>query len=175
MSADPIRGMEFLIVEDDQVLGPLLQRFIARILEKFPNSKVGYVTNFEAALASIADRAPDVVLLDLVLPPQSLEETISRLGEIEKLAPLVLVTGYPTKQIEKLMGERDFPIPIVEKELLFSQSGGFLFGIILSVITAWRSRKQSSEDKTLEENERRIREITEQLKCLTPPNLSNLE
>lgn len=80
-----------LVVEDDRQNARLLQRLLT--VDGFA---VSVVHDGEAALSAVASEAPDVVLLDWMLPKVSGLEVCRRLkaDPETRLIPIVLVTGF---------------------------------------------------------------------------------
>jgi putative two-component system response regulator len=89
-----------LVVDDDQAVANVFARFV---------TKAGYdvdvVADSSAALAAIASNAPDVILLDLVLPGMNGIEICRRLKRDlrTRLIPVVLITGETDRE-KRLQG-----------------------------------------------------------------------
>ncbi len=87
-SADPHR-YTVLLVEDT----PALVRTYAGFLRDEPYD-LTYVDSGEAALARVADRQPDVIVLDLKLPDMEGVEVLNTLSTMRAGCPVVAITAY---------------------------------------------------------------------------------
>ncbi|GAA1393332.1 response regulator transcription factor [Pseudonocardia kongjuensis] len=79
--------MRVLLVEDDPILGDALRRSLVR--NGFPTELVGSGT---AALAAVAEREPDVVLLDMGLPDRDGLGVCREIRERSRV-PILAITG----------------------------------------------------------------------------------
>lgn len=79
--------MRVLLVEDDAVLGDALRRSLVR--EGYPTD---LVTSGSAAIASVAEREPDVVLLDMGLPDRDGIGVCREIRERSRV-PILAITG----------------------------------------------------------------------------------
>ncbi|MEU6697435.1 response regulator transcription factor [Pseudonocardia sp. NPDC046786] len=79
--------MRVLLVEDDPILGDALRRTLVR--NGFPTELVGSGT---AALAAVAEREPDVVLLDMGLPDRDGLGVCREIRERSRV-PILAITG----------------------------------------------------------------------------------
>lgn len=102
-SAEP----RILLVDDDRALASMLSEYLA--LQGFA---VESVTSGEEALASIDDRSPDLVLLDVGLPGIDGLETLSRLRE-RRSVPVIMLTahGEDSDRIAGLLAGADDYLP----------------------------------------------------------------
>lgn len=106
--------MTILIVEDEKSVGMLIQERIQFLFSKFPNSEIRLVTTWnEAVRIAQAAPSPDISLVDLSLPAQDFESTISKLDEIDNYSPVVIVSGHPKDQILQLLQNKE--ILVIEK------------------------------------------------------------
>ncbi len=79
--------MRVLLVEDEAVLGEALRRTLVR--EGYPTE---LVASGSAALASVAEREPDVVLLDMGLPDRDGIGVCREIRERSRV-PILVITG----------------------------------------------------------------------------------
>jgi len=95
------RPTRILVVEDEPDIGGL----IAHALERDGQTSVELVGTGDAALAAIADRAPDVVVLDLNLPVLSGFEVcrILRARPSTRHLPIIMVTAR-TNEVDRIAG-----------------------------------------------------------------------
>ena len=83
--------MRVLIVDDDEALRDLLARELAR-----SGAEVAQAADAAAALRSIAEAEPDVVLLDLMLPDRPGIEVLQRLREERPAGEVGVLTAHGT-------------------------------------------------------------------------------
>jgi two-component system response regulator ResD len=100
--AQPRSGRTVLVVDDE----PTIAEIVARYLER-----AGYETATAGdgleALRLAADRRPDLIVLDVMLPGLGGLEVLRRLGEADgPRTPVILLTAKG-EQDDKLMGLRD--------------------------------------------------------------------
>src|SRR5215212_6511838 len=95
------RPTRILVVEDEPDIGGL----IAHALERDGQTSVELVGTGDAALAAIADRPPDVVVLDLNLPVLSGFEVcrILRGRPATRHLPIIMVTAR-TNEVDRIAG-----------------------------------------------------------------------
>ncbi len=95
------RATRILVVEDEPDIGGL----IAHALERDGQTSVELVGTGDAALAAIADRPPDVVVLDLNLPVLSGFEVcrILRGRPATRTLPIIMVTARTT-EVDRVAG-----------------------------------------------------------------------
>lgn len=116
------RAMKILIVEDIASMADYLSRMVAPLRAAFPGSEVEIVATLDAALAACQrSQPPDVVLLDLTLPPHGPEEVIAHIHKVEDRSPVVIVTGHSREYIERITAGMD--LQIVFKNDLVRDSG----------------------------------------------------
>lgn len=83
--------MKTLYVEDDEGWSQLCPQLLAQggfIAEPFV-----HVPMMETALLSIARDVPELILLDLALPDSGRLQTIARIPDLDKIAPVVVLSG----------------------------------------------------------------------------------
>ena len=107
------------MVDDDDQVRALMRRLLTRagyVVEEFGAG--------EAALEAIRTRAPDLVLLDLMLPDASGNDILDEIREnpATRLLPVVMMTGHGTRE-DRLRAQRagvtDFVTkPVAADELL---------------------------------------------------------
>lgn len=78
-----------MIVDDH----PTFRRFARRLLEEAGFDVVGEASEGEAALESVVELEPDIVLLDVMLPDVSGLEVAARLEQLAPSAHVVLVSS----------------------------------------------------------------------------------
>lgn len=135
--------MQILIVEDMESMAHYIGRLMKPIRDEFPGSTVTTVATFDAAMEIISEiNPPDIVLLDLTLPPLSPAETIARLHEIEDRSPVVIVTGHPKEHVEKLLGEHQAEV-VYKTDML--KGSGVLFRAILRAVEKFCGESQTRQ------------------------------
>ncbi|OJG03957.1 Transcriptional regulatory protein WalR [Pseudonocardia autotrophica] len=82
-----VGGVRVLLVEDDAILGDALRRSLVR--EGYPTD---LVTSGSAAIAAVAEREPDVVLLDMGLPDRDGIGVCREIRERSRV-PILAITG----------------------------------------------------------------------------------
>jgi putative two-component system response regulator len=94
------RTFRVLVVDDDEVSRMLTQEMLG--LKQYQVSAVG---SAEAALATVREQPPDLILLDVVMPGRSGIELCRELKENDatRLIPVILVTGLSEREA-KLQG-----------------------------------------------------------------------
>jgi DNA-binding response OmpR family regulator len=91
--------MDVLIVEDDAALGDVMELHLAA-----EGWRVRRVEDGEAALAACADRLPDLVVLDVMLPKRSGLEVCAALRALYHPSPgVVMVTARDT-ELDVILG-----------------------------------------------------------------------
>lgn len=111
-----------LIVEDDPEIAELLREALA---ERYSADCVGSVAT---ALARLAERPPDVILMDCLLPGGDPVDVVRKAGEIA--CPVVLTSGLP----EVLETLSVFGYPCLQKP--------FRMGQLLDAIETAAARRQ---------------------------------
>lgn len=84
-----------LFIEDDTGSAHVVKALYSMCARAF-HGEVQFATvpHFEMAQASIDEAMPDIILCDLVLPPYSAEETISKIQRVSSLwPPIMILTG----------------------------------------------------------------------------------
>ncbi len=117
------RQQRVLVIEDDQALSEVLvQETEAR------GYAVDAAANVAEALRVLAERDPDVMLLDLMLPDGSGLDVLRRVRETDALSEVIVLTGYATvdSAIEAMkLGAYDYltkPTKLEELELLVTKA-----------------------------------------------------
>jgi len=152
-----VSNSRILIVEDEQIVASELQRSL-----QARGYDVSIAEDGEKALAQIAATAPNLVLLDVVLPGP-----IDGIGLAEKLQglniPVVYITGYSDNRLFHRARETE-PYAYLSKPL---QNGELDRVVQLALLK--RSREQGRESerqrqaKELRESEERLRRMVEQV------------
>lgn len=92
--------MNILVVEDDPNTGQLLQSILSGLCDESFLSTT--LEDAELQMAKIP--APDIIFLDLVVPPFKPMETLSRISRLRKFNPralVVVLTGSMEDKIEQ--------------------------------------------------------------------------
>ncbi|HWH21799.1 MAG TPA: response regulator, partial [Allosphingosinicella sp.] len=98
--ARSISGASILVVDDDEDV----RAFLVESLEALGHD-VLVAESGEAALAALAERTPDLVLLDYAMPGMNGAEVARSLAKSHASLPVVFVTGYAeSDQIEQASG-----------------------------------------------------------------------
>lgn len=83
-------GIHVLMIEDDPAIAEMY-----RVQFEHDGYRVSIATTGEVAVATLADGAPDVVLLDLLLPDRSGFEVLASLNErLPNHPPVVILSNY---------------------------------------------------------------------------------
>jgi len=105
-----------VVVDDDEVTCRALSRALSRF-----GCRARLATAGADGLELVALEAPDLVLLDLLMPDMSGPQFLAKLRETHPLVPVVIVTGYPDGELMKQAAQYApvllLPKP-VEQELL---------------------------------------------------------
>jgi two-component system chemotaxis response regulator CheB len=87
---EPGSRLRVLIVDDSVVM----RRVLARTLERAPDiARTDFAANGQIALAKIAERRPDVVVLDLEMPVLDGFQTLREVRRLHPQLPVVLFSG----------------------------------------------------------------------------------
>ena len=89
-----MNDIRVLIVDDEEELAAV----IAERLE-FRGIKAHTALNGETALEMIKSDPPNIVLLDLMLPGMSGLEILKKINSLELNIPVILLTGYGSKEM----------------------------------------------------------------------------
>ena len=88
--ARPATGVHVLMVEDDPAIAEMY-----RVQFDHDGYRVSIATTGELAVATLTDDAPDLVLLDLLLPDRSGFEVLASLNErLPRHPPVVILSNY---------------------------------------------------------------------------------
>ncbi|HEV2475323.1 MAG TPA: response regulator [Candidatus Dormibacteraeota bacterium] len=88
--AGPASGLHVLMIEDDAAIAEMY-----RIQFEHDGFRVSIATTGEVAVATLTDGAPDLVLLDLLLPDRSGFEVLASLNErLPTHPPVVILSNY---------------------------------------------------------------------------------
>lgn len=124
--------MNVLIVEDDQIVRKAL---VKSLRAASPRIKTYEATGLPSAKIMFARYRIDLVLLDLHLPPSSVETTLNAIPEFAETSSVIVVTGFPaeeTKQEARKQGALGF----VEKTpQLFKDKLGVIIALINTIRT----------------------------------------
>jgi excisionase family DNA binding protein len=83
-----------LVVDDDEGVRNTLARLLGRL-----GCRTRQATDGAAGLQEIAREAPDLVLLDLLMPAMTGPEFLRALRVTHPILPVVIVTGYPDSEL----------------------------------------------------------------------------
>ena len=112
-----------IVIVDDH---PTFRRFVRRLLEQAGFEVVGEAGDGGTALSSVPELAPDVVLLDVMLPDMSGVEVAEQLASC---APSVRVVLTSSRSAEDLaIDSRGDGVPFVCKDDLPTEVFGDLLG-----------------------------------------------
>jgi len=108
-----------LIIDDEEEVC----RVLSRAVERF-GCHARYATNGEEGLRLVREKAPDLVLLDLVMPGMKGPRFLEELRKTHPTLPVVIVTGYPNSDLVNQMNQATQHAPLmllskpIEPELL---------------------------------------------------------
>jgi len=85
-----------LVIDDDEKIC----RATGRLLTRF-GCRVRQATAGKEGLELVAQEAPDLILLDLVMPEMNGIQFLELLRENNPDLPVVIVTGYPDSELMK--------------------------------------------------------------------------
>jgi DNA-binding response OmpR family regulator len=88
--------MAIVLVVDDS---PMDRRLVAGLLTKSPNIEVMYASDGEEALRQMAERRPNLVVTDLIMPNLDGLELVAAVTERYPLVPVILMTGKGSEEI----------------------------------------------------------------------------
>ena len=151
------RPIHVLLVEDNREHSELLARLLAA--SEYPQFSVASEGTLSAGIARIADRVPDIVLLDLSLPDSAGVDTFRRMNAAAPAVPIVILSGAAdvTSSIEMVQeGAQDYLV-----------KGHVDTHLLLRSIQYAIERKgsQSAAERLNTELEARVRERTSALEA----------
>lgn len=147
--------LRILIVEDEHSVVMLLERVLEPLLKRWPNSKIIAVRKLVEAFEIIKNFPyPDIILLDLTLIDSTLENTISRIDEMEGNAPVVVITGHSKHEVESLM--KDHQTPVVYKDESLAGGSGLIAGMVKAM-----TYFQGKNFRDINSNINRMRQLQE--------------
>ena len=82
-----------LVVDDNQVIQDILKQFLER------GYSVEVVGNASLALASVVQKTPDVILLDVRMPGVDGLSLLKSLRDMGVQTPIFVMTGYDSTQV----------------------------------------------------------------------------
>ena len=82
--------MRVLIVEDDEVDASHMTRILRRVV---PEASILFAKTLEDAAVQVVRDQPDVMILDLTLPPATAFDTLKLMNSHIKVIPTLVVTG----------------------------------------------------------------------------------
>jgi len=82
-----------LVVDDNQVIQDILKQFLGR------GYTVEVVSNASLALASVVQKAPDAILLDVRMPGVDGLSLLKSLRDMGVQTPIFVMTGYDSTQV----------------------------------------------------------------------------
>ena len=98
MTEDAQRGDISALIADDDVQNA---RLLVRILERGGYGSIECTTESQKVLPLTREQNPDLLLLDVSMPPPNGFEILEELGEMEGLNPVVvMLTGHDHPSIE---------------------------------------------------------------------------
>lgn len=124
--------MRVLIVEDD----PEIRKTLAKSLSSASKRIKTYeATGLPSARIMFSRYPIDLVLLDLNLPPSSVETTLNAIPEFAKTSSVIVVTGFPT-EFTKREARKQGALGFVEKTPhLFNDRLGIVVALINTIRT----------------------------------------
>jgi len=89
---------DILFAEDD----PQIREWVTFSLER-DHHRVRSVADGEAALAAYAEKRPDLMILDIMMPKKSGYDVLVRIRETDRVLPVLMLTAKSTES-DKVMG-----------------------------------------------------------------------
>ena len=89
-----------LVVDDNQVIQDILKQFLGR------GYAVEVVSNASLALASVVQKTPDAILLDVRMPGVDGLSLLKSLRDMGVSTPIFVMTGYDSTQVAVEAGAR---------------------------------------------------------------------
>lgn len=140
--------LKILIVEDDDSFSALMERFVRPLRAAFPTSELMVKRSLSDALEEIGRiNPPDITLLDLSLPPHTVEQTLTHLDSMEARTAVVIITGQDRERVQRLLNGRHTPV-ISKDEVV--RDGGLLIGMIVTAVKIFNRRKWAAMEADLE-------------------------
>jgi excisionase family DNA binding protein len=88
------RDCSVLVIDDEEKVCRVLVRMLARF-----GCSTRQATGGAEGLAMVEHEAPDLILLDLVMPDMNGPQFLAKLRETHPQLPVVIVTGYPDSDL----------------------------------------------------------------------------
>jgi CheY-like chemotaxis protein len=106
--ATPPQPPVILVVDDEPNVGHILRRLLPDLLpDRSPKYDILIATDPSAALRHIAQRTVALVITDFNLPKMSGIQLAARVKLRAPHTPVLLMTGYPTPILARLVQQRD--------------------------------------------------------------------
>lgn len=113
-----------LIIEDSALQRELVQRLYGVSKKCFPGAiSIIQADSWPTGIERIRSDAPDVVLLDLCLPPMSAKETLAALKISEDIPPIIALTENQEPEIRRICFENGCDDYTSKKEMHHSPEG----------------------------------------------------
>jgi len=111
--------LRIFLVDDEAPARARLRSLLQDCAGSLPNEVVGEADSGAAALAALADRSVDVVLLDIRMPGMDGMEVARRLAKLERSPAVVFVTAYDAHAVSAFeVGARDYLLKPVRLDRL---------------------------------------------------------
>jgi DNA-binding NarL/FixJ family response regulator len=101
-----------LLIDDD----PMFRSLVESRLPRQGDFEMIVAPCPESGLEAARERKPDVILLDLVMPPFTRESTLALIPELSRYAPVIVVSGWHSVADAVQYGA----VAVVQKNLDFS-------------------------------------------------------
>ena len=126
-------ALDILIAEDDHVLQEVYQKKFSLV-----GHHIRIAKNGEEALRAIAEKAPDILILDLNMPVLDGFQVLEKLPREHRLFPVVALTNFgdtASRDRGETLGIDDY---FIKREMTMKQ----LIVMVEDSIQAWKKRKQ---------------------------------